>query len=109
MNPPADHDHPYAFTNNIGHPETLKNFTRQHKNAVHRIGLEHEKNLGTTQHGHRHAYGFRLRELGLTQIEIQKAMHHKHPASCLVYMQQTDEDLRASIEKAEKAANCRGR
>ncbi|MNM87883.1 Phage integrase family protein [compost metagenome] len=99
---PADSDHPYAFTNSNGEPETLKNFSRQHKNAVNRIGLEHEKYLGTTEHGHRHAYGFRLHAYGMTQIEIQKAMHHKHPDSCLVYMEQTNEEIRACLEHAEK-------
>lgn len=42
---PVGSEHPYAFTNSKGEPETLKNFSRQHKNAVNRIGLEHEKNL----------------------------------------------------------------
>lgn len=99
---PEDSAHPYAFTNSKGEPETLKNFSRQHRNAVNRIGLEHEKHLGTTEHGHRHAYGYRLNAYGLTQIEIQKAMHHKHPDSCLVYINQTDEELRSSFEHAEK-------
>ncbi|RAI71901.1 site-specific integrase [Pseudomonas fluorescens] len=104
VGPPVGSEHPYAFTNSKGAPETLKNFTRQHKNAVNRIGLDYEKNLGTTEHGHRHAYGFRLHDFGLTQIEIQKAMHHKHPDSCLVYINRTDEELRASFECAEKMA-----
>jgi site-specific recombinase XerD len=101
---PVDSEHPYAFTNSKGEPETLKNFSRQHKNAVNRIGLQHEKLLGTTEHGHRHAYGFRLHAYGLKPIEIQKAMHHKHPDSCLVYINQTDEELRVSFEHAEKVA-----
>lgn len=99
---PLGSEHPYAFTNNSGKPETLKNFSRQHKNAVNRIGLVHEKFLGTTEHGHRHAYGFRLREYGFSQIEIQKAMHHKDPDSCLVYIEQTDEELRARLDQVEK-------
>lgn len=102
---PVISEHPYAFTNSKGEPETLKNFSRQHKSAVNRIGLQHEKLLGTTEHGHRHAYGFRLRAYGLSQIEIQKAMHHKHPDSCLVYLNQTDEELRASLEHAERIAD----
>lgn len=103
----VDSGHPYAFTNSMGEPETLKNFSRQHRNAVNRIGLEHEKYLGTTEHGHRHAYGFRLHAYGLTPIEIQKAMHHKHPDSCLVYINQTDEELRAVFEHVEKMAGSR--
>lgn len=101
----AGSEHPYAFTNSKGEPETLKNFSRQHKNAVNRIGLEHVKHLGSTEHGHRHAYGFRLRAYGISQIEIQKAMHHRHVDSCLIYFDQTDDELRASLEHAEKLSN----
>ncbi|CDF93883.1 MULTISPECIES: gamma-mobile-trio recombinase GmtY [unclassified Pseudomonas] len=104
---PVDSAHPYAFTNSKGEPETLKNFSRQHKNAVGRIGLQHDKHLGTSEHGHRHAYGFRLHEYGFSQIEIQKAMHHKHPESCLVYIQKTDEEIRACFEKVEREASVR--
>jgi integrase len=89
--------HPYAFTNGKGQPETLKNYQRMHKDAVRRIGLEHSKADGTTEHGHRHAYGYCLEEHGFSQVEIQKAMHHKSPDSCLVYIQPTDEELRERI------------
>ena len=94
VEPPSNNFHPFAFTNSKGEPETIKNYQRLHKNAVQRIGLIHKKEYGTTEHGHRHAYGYRLRKQGLTQIEIQKAMHHKSPLSCLVYIQPTAEDVR---------------
>ncbi|WP_083920979.1 gamma-mobile-trio recombinase GmtY [Hahella ganghwensis] len=77
VEPSSLSDHPYAFTNSKGQPETLKNFQRQHQNAVRRIGLEHSKSIGTTEHGHRHAYGYRLANHGFSQVEVQKAMHHK--------------------------------
>lgn len=93
--------HPFAFTNQQGKPETLKNFQRLHKNAVERIGLECKKEKGTTEHGHRHAYGYRLRKHGLDQIEIQKAMHHKNPNSCLVYIKPTNEDVRNKMKETE--------
>lgn len=94
--------HPFAFTNNSGEPETVKNFQRRHKRAVERIGLEFNKAHGTTEHGHRHSYGYRARSLGLTQIEIQKAMHHKSPNSCLIYIKPTNEDIRIEMKEAEK-------
>lgn len=94
VKPQASADHPYLFTNSEGHPETLKNFQRLHKAAVNRVGLDHAKNLGTTEHGHRHAYGYRLAEMGFTEIDIQKAMHHKSSDSCRVYTQRSDKDLR---------------
>lgn len=100
---PADgSDHPYAFTNTEGEPETLKNFNILHKAAVNRIGLEHCKTLGTTEHGHRHAYGYRLAELGMTQQEIKIAMHHKSIHSCLVYIERTEDDVRESMQALEQ-------
>jgi integrase len=77
-----------------------------HGDAVKRIGLEHSKALGTTEHGHRHAYGYRLANHGFSQVEIQKAMHHKSPDSCLVYLQPTDEELRLIMQSSE--GWCRG-
>jgi hypothetical protein len=99
---PGIQGHPYAFTNTIGQPETLKNFQRLHKAAVNRIGLEHLKYLGTTEHGHRHAYGYRMAEMGFSQLDIQKAMHHMSPDSCLVYLQSTNKELREKMERVDK-------
>ena len=91
--------HPYAFTNSKGQPETLKNYQRMHADAVRRIGLEHSKALGTTEHGHRHAYGYRLADHDFSQVEIQKAMHHKSPDSCLVYIEPDDNELREIMRR----------
>lgn len=99
VEPPLSNPHPFAFTNSTGSPETLKNFQRLHKNAVERIGLQCSHKLGTTEHGHRHAYGFRSREAGLSQVEIQKAMHHKSPMSCLVYIKPTIDEVRKELRK----------
>ncbi|NVK25750.1 MAG: site-specific integrase [Gammaproteobacteria bacterium] len=100
VEPPKSSFHPFAFTNNKGEPETIKNYQRLHKNAVERIGLVCKKDYGTTEHGHRHAYGYRLRKQGLTQVEIQKAMHHKSPMSCLVYIQPSSDDVRDYLKEA---------
>ena len=97
VEPPRAKPHPFAFTNSTGAPETIKNFQRLHRNAVERIGLTCAHSLGTTEHGHRHAYGFRLRDAGLTQVEIQKAMHHKSPLSCLVYIKPTLDEVRETL------------
>jgi len=103
VEPPNSDPHPFAFTNSLGQPETIKNYQRLHKNAVERIGLVCKKEYGTTEHGHRHAYGYRLRKQGLSQVEIQKAMHHKSPLSCLVYIQPTSDDVRDYLKKAHNA------
>ncbi len=94
--------HPFAFTNDRGEPDTLKNFQRRHKRAVERIGLECRKELGTSEHGHRHAFGYRGRKSGLSQVDLQKAMHHKSPNSCLVYIKPTTDDIRSEMRKTER-------
>lgn len=101
VNPPSNYPHPYAFTNTKGHPETIKNFSRMHDDAVARIGLQPCKNEGTSNHGHRHSYGYRLSALGFSQVELQKAMHHKSPDSCFVYTQPTSDDIRNKIREFE--------
>ncbi|WP_240997159.1 gamma-mobile-trio recombinase GmtY [Pseudomonas viridiflava] len=102
VDPEPDDDHPYAFTNTHGRPETLKNFNRQHCDAVNRIGLAHKKKLGTTEHGHRHAYGYRMIEKDVKPNIIQKAMHHKNPNSYKVYTQPDADDVRKAFEEAER-------
>ncbi|MDC7813829.1 gamma-mobile-trio recombinase GmtY [Pseudomonas idahonensis] len=102
VNPQPTEDHPYAFTNTDGRPETMKNFNRQHRDAVHRIGLEHSKKLGTTEHGHRHAYGYRLCESDLSEEFIQKALHHRNIESQRIYKEPTYEDTRVERMKGEK-------
>lgn len=99
VEPPHGFNHPYAFTNNEGHPETIKNYQRMHSDAVRRIGLVPKKYFGTTEHGHRHSYGYRLASNGFSQVEIQKAMHHKSPESCLVYIKPSDEDVRRKFNQ----------
>ena len=99
---PSDNaKHPYAFTNSKGEPETIKNFQRMHSDAVRRIGLSPKKTEGTTEHGHRHAYGYELAKRGFNQYEIQKAMHHKSPDSCLIYIQASGVEIRDAMKKTE--------
>ena len=99
--PPKLAPHPFAFTNQKGEPETIKNFQRLHKRAVERIGLIPSKNEGTTEHGHRHSYGYRLAQFGFSQVEIQKAMHHKNSNSCLVYIQPTSDEIVEKMKAIE--------
>lgn len=99
---PQNLDHPYAYTNTNGQPETIKNFQRLHKAAVERIGLEHKKYWGTTEHGHRHAYGYRLADHGFTPDEISKLMRHRSVESTLVYTQPSNADVRRKMEEKMK-------
>ncbi|WP_244858373.1 site-specific integrase [Vibrio sp. B1FIG11] len=77
-----------------------KNFNQKHNRAVKRIGLEPSKSRGTTPHAHRHSYGYRLSQGGFSQLEIQKAMHHKSPDSCLVYLTPSDDEVRQQMRGA---------
>ena len=59
-----------------------------------------DKNSGTTFHGLRHLYGYTLAKCGLTEREIQKAMHHRNIMSSRVYTAQAPEDIHALLEDA---------
>lgn len=102
LNIRIDGNHPYLFTNSYGGPETKKNFIKKYERAIRRIGLIPLKHLGTTPHAHRHSYGHRLAVNGFSQLEIQKAMHHKSHLSCLVYITPTPQEIREKIREALK-------
>lgn len=105
VDPKKGEEHPYAFTNSLGAPETIANFSSKHRRAIEHIKLRPNKNLGTTPHGHRHAYGFKLSEYGMSQVEIQKCMHHRNPNSCLVYLEPTDQEIRQNIKSRGNNVN----
>lgn len=105
INPSIGKAHPYLFVNSYGNPETIANFRKLYVNGLEKIGLQSKKNLGTTFHGHRHSYGYRLAEMGLSQVEIQKCLHHRHPESCLVYLSPNDDDIRIKMKKTSLVNN----
>lgn len=80
-----DCHHPFAFVTAKGHPYSIDTFEQQHRRAVERIGLTVSKALGTTPHGHRHAYGQRLSDAKVGPLFIKKALHHKSLESQGVY------------------------
>lgn len=94
LNSRPEADHPYLICNQSGDPETKKNFLKKYQCAIERIGLAVAKHDGLSPQAHRHSYGYRLAEAGFSQFEIQKAMHHKSPESCLVYIKPTDSEIR---------------
>ncbi len=81
--------HPFLFVSQKasfrGDPYTVDSYRQAHARAVRRIGLVPAKVLGTTPHGHRHAYGHRLADAETDELTIQRVMHHKSPASQAVY------------------------
>jgi hypothetical protein len=88
---PLERQHPYAFMNILGEPVggiyQMGKFETSHAAAVRRIGLEPSRHLGTHIHGHRHAYGKRLRKAGVPKEMVRRFMHHTHIDSQDVYTQ----------------------
>ncbi|MCY1413557.1 site-specific tyrosine recombinase XerC [compost metagenome] len=101
VKPLLNAQHPYAFTNRDGQPYSHRMFRKAHQLAVERIGLEPEKLLGTTPHGHRHAFGQRLAAAGASDLTIKTAMHHKSIESSQTYTQPTSTDLRNRMNELE--------
>lgn len=96
--------HPFAFVNLNRSPRgdmyTLAQFNKAHARACQRIGLAVGKELGTTPHGHRHAYGRRLKNAGVGVAFLRKFMHHTSEESQLVYTTATAEETRSALQLA---------
>jgi hypothetical protein len=97
--------HPFLFTSehpaHRGEPYTREAFVQAHARAVRRIGLLPSKAGGTSPHGHRHAYGLRLRRAGVPPMFLQRAMHHRSIESQAVYTGPTRAELAAALREAE--------
>jgi integrase len=101
----ADH-HPFLFVSfrspQHGEPYTIDAYRDAHARAVRRIGLTPAKMNGTTEHGHRHAYGQRARRGAVDNIVTQKGMHHKSIESQSVYTEPSISEVTAALEKANE-------
>ncbi|BBF66294.1 gamma-mobile-trio recombinase GmtY [Acidithiobacillus ferridurans] len=99
-----DRNHPFAFVNLYREPRgsmyTIDKFTKAHGAAVERLGLTVRKQAGTTPHGHRHAYGRRLKNGGLDTLLIQRCMHHASEESQIVYTQATMRETLIALRDA---------
>ncbi|SIN77059.1 gamma-mobile-trio recombinase GmtY [Paraburkholderia phenazinium] len=97
-----ERSHPFAFINlkrgPIGAMYTLAQYNKAHAAACKRIGLTVSKALGTTPHGHRHAYGRRLKNAGVDKQFIRRFMHHASLESQEVYTQATTKEALAALE-----------
>lgn len=97
--------HPFAFVNHHrqfkGEMMPLRTQRESHRKAVEKIGLVVSKSNGTTEHGHRHAYGQRLKDArNITDRIKQVAMHHKSIESQKVYTEPTVLDVTLSLNNA---------
>ena len=97
-------DHPFLFVSHkadvAGQPYTVDSFRQAHGKAVRRIGLDVRKELGTTPHGHRHAYAQALTDAKVDEAVIQAALHHKSPNSQRVYKEPSAEKMNAVLQAA---------
>lgn len=96
--------HPFAFVSHSpqykGEMMPLRTQRESHEKAVEKIGLVVGKSYGTTPHGHRHAYGQRLKKAGIDSIIKQRAMHHKSEKSQDVYTEPTVEEVTDTLNNA---------
>lgn len=96
--------HPFAFINltrePVGSMYTLTQYNKAHAAACERIGLVVGKALGTTPHGHRHAYGRRLQTAGIDKALIRRFMHHATLESQEVYTKATTRETLTALEAA---------
>jgi len=102
-----DRAHPYAWINisqgKLGGMYCMSQYSQAHARACERIGLMVGKELGTTPHGHRHAYGRRLVAGEFGAEMIRKFMHHHSLDSQRVYTTPTPRQiLDALAEGAER-------
>lgn len=101
-----DADHPWLFVSERkterGQPYSIAAFEQAHARAVRRVGLLAGKAHGTSPHGHRHAYGLALKRAGLDRRVIQRALHHRNPASQDVYTEPEAAEITSAMSAASR-------
>lgn len=85
--------HPFLFVSfkdkYKGDMYSMQSFKESHAKAVEKIGLTVGKMYGTTEHGHRHAYGQRGRKANLDRLIMKAGLHHRSDESQDVYTEPT--------------------
>jgi len=101
--------HPWLFVTKNGDPMSSKKYSKRHQNAAERIGLEVAKPLGTTPHGHRHAYAQLLQDLREAKLIDEKifqiALHHKSAASQQAYNEKEIAHVTSTLNRAAQSLN----
>lgn len=100
----VDRPHPFAFINlnrePVGSMYNLTQYNKAHAAACERIGLTVSKAYGTTPHGHRHAYGRRLRLAEVPKELIRRFMHHASIDSQAVYTEPSNKEILEALSAA---------
>ena len=99
----VDRQHPFAFVSfdgkRAGEPYSIASYRDAHARAIERIGLVVAKMEGTTEHGHRHAYGQRVKATKDPLI-IKAALHHRSLESQLVYTESHVAEVTRKLDEA---------
>jgi Phage integrase family len=98
---PIERRHPWAFIQRDGAVYKMASFHQDYNNAVKAIGLKPRRSNGTQPHCHRHAYGQRLAEAGISASVIQKTMHHASPESQRVYTEADRHRMQSELNAAK--------
>lgn len=100
-------EHPFLFVSfrgkQRGKPYTIDAFREAHARAVRRIGLVPAKGNGTTEHGHRHAYGQRAAGAKLDKKSLQAGLHHNSIESQDAYTAPSFSAVNAAMAEASDA------
>jgi len=101
--------HPFAFVSldsrYLGEMMPARTQTEAHDKACEKVGLEVSKFNGTTNHGHRHAYGQRMKNAGIDKKVRQVAMHHKSEESQNVYTEPAVTEVTNALSSATSSLN----
>ncbi|KJZ02686.1 gamma-mobile-trio recombinase GmtY [Pseudoalteromonas piscicida] len=99
-------NHPFAFISlsgpQAGQPLSITAYYQNHQRAVKSIGLTPSKLSGTSPHGHRHAYGQRLKNAGIDPLVRRNALHHSSLESQLVYCEPQFDEVSSMLMEADK-------
>lgn len=100
----VERQHPFAFVSFdgrcSGEPYSIASYRDAHTRAAERIGLVVAKMEGTTEHGHRHAYGQRVKATKDPLI-IKAALHHRSLESQLVYTESHISEVTQKLAEAD--------
>lgn len=101
--------HPYAFIafrkGVQGNPYTQAAFNDSYQKGLQRIGIQPSKTTGYCPHGHRHAYGRRLRKAEVNPVMIKKCLHHASIHSQAVYTAPSLEEVSRLLDQASECLN----